>query len=76
MDAIILAHGGAGDIPDSRVEPKVNNFARFIESVKFLTYFMFYVFVFFMAEDRAPRWDIIYANLVKLGLSEGARILG
>ncbi len=24
MDGIILAHGGAGDIPDSRVEPKVN----------------------------------------------------
>ena len=46
MDAIILAHGGAGDIPNSRVEPKVNNFARFIESVNFLTYLMFDVFVF------------------------------
>ena len=35
MDAIILAHGGAGDIPDSRVEPKVNDFAQFIESGNF-----------------------------------------
>jgi len=25
MEAIILAHGGAGDIPDSRVGPKVKN---------------------------------------------------
>ncbi len=25
MEPIILAHGGAGDIPDSRVGPKVEN---------------------------------------------------
>ena len=33
MEAIILAHGGAGDIPDSRVGPKVKNSNfKFLES--------------------------------------------